>query len=207
MKTISRLVSDAAVLLCVCASFRLLGEAPAAPEAPKVRLPAGAVPLGYTAELWIDPSQETFRGRIQIRISLKGESDTLWLNGKELTVESVSALAADGAKDAVAAEASAAGTDFVRIHFQRNLPPGEYAVTLAYKGRLELKDTEGLFRQREGDDWYVFSQFESIFARRAFPCFDEPGFKSRGSSRCTFRRVSSPYRTRRPTPRRTRPAG
>ncbi|HMA29147.1 MAG TPA: M1 family aminopeptidase [Thermoanaerobaculia bacterium] len=148
-----------------------------APETPKLRLPSGVAPLGYAAELWIDPSQDTFRGRIEIRISLKGETGTLWLNGKELTVESASAAAVDGPKDTLPAEASAAGMDFVRIHFQRNLQPGEYAVTLAYKGRVELKDTEGLFRQREGRDWYVFSQFESIFARRAFPCFDEPGFK------------------------------
>jgi alanyl aminopeptidase len=147
------------------------------PRPPTLRLPAGAVPTRYAVELWIDPSKDTFKGKVEIRISWKEESDTLWLNGKELAIESASAVPATGPNEAIPAEASAAGADFVRIHFQRNLPPGEYDVTLAYTGRLDLKDTEGLFRQREGGDWYVFSQFESIFARRAFPCFDEPGFK------------------------------
>src|SRR5664279_2797220 len=147
------------------------------PQPPTLRLPADAVPTRYAAELWIDPSKDTFKGKVEIRISWKGESDTLWLNAKELAIESASAVPATGPTEAIPAEASAVGTDFVRIHFQRNLPAGEYDVTLAYTGRLDLKDTEGLFRQREGDDWYVFSQFESIFARRAFPCFDEPGFK------------------------------
>ncbi len=177
MKRAVHTLSFAAVLLSVFTASVSAAESPAPPEAPKLRLPAGAAPLGYAAELWIDPSKDTFRGRTEIRISLKGESDTLWLNGKELTVESASAVAVGGPRDRVPAEASAAGMDFVRIHFQRILPPGEYVVTLAYKGRVELKDTHGLFRQREGDDWYVFSQFESIFARQAFPCFDEPGFK------------------------------
>src|SRR5512140_2394966 len=148
-----------------------------APQPPTLRLPAGVAPSRYAAELWLDPAKERFEGKIQIRISLKGESDTLWLNGKELTIESASAVAAGG-KDVIAAEGSAAGTDYVRIHFQRNLPPGEYDVTLAYSGRVESKDTEGVFRQKDGADWYAFSHFEAIYARRAFPCFDEPSFKT-----------------------------
>ncbi|MFI5197233.1 MAG: M1 family aminopeptidase [Thermoanaerobaculia bacterium] len=167
--------------LCFAAIFVLSFSAPLSAvgtvQPPKLRLPAGPAPVRYAAELWVDPSKETFKGRIEIRISLKGESDTLWLNGKELTIESASASAAAGAKDVVPAQAFPEGADFVRIHFQRNLSPGEYDLTLTYVGRLDLKDTEGLFRQKDGDDWYVFSQFESIFARRAFPCFDEPGYK------------------------------
>ncbi len=147
------------------------------PAPPTLRLPAGAAPVRYAAELWVDPAKDAFEGKIEIRISLKGESDTLWLNGKELTIESASAVAAGG-KEAIAAEGSAVGADYVRIHFQRNLPPGVYDVTLAYKGRVESKDTEGVFRQKDGSDWYAFTQFEAIYARRAFPCFDEPSFKT-----------------------------
>ncbi len=147
------------------------------PQPPKLRLPAGVAPVRYAAELWVDPAKETFRGKMEIRISLKGESDMLWLNGKELAIESASATAAGG-KDVIAAEGSAVGADYVRIHFQRNLSPGDYDVTLAYTGRVESRDTEGVFRQKDGADWYAFTQFEAIYARRAFPCFDEPSFKT-----------------------------
>ena len=148
------------------------------PQPPTLRLPAGAVPTRYAAELWIDPSQETFKGKVAIRIFLKVESDTLWLNGKELTIESASAVPATGPNEAIPAEASAEGKEFIRLHFQRELPAGEYDVALAYSGRIESKGAEGIFREKEADDWYAFSQFEAIDARRAFPCFDEPSFKT-----------------------------
>ncbi|MGA7992472.1 MAG: M1 family metallopeptidase, partial [Thermoanaerobaculia bacterium] len=144
---------------------------------PALRLPAGVAPTRYAAELWLDPAKETFRGRIEVEIASKMETGTLWLNAKELDVKTASARPAGGG-GAIPGAAAAAGSDYVRLTFQKNLSPGPWSLTLEYSGRVESKDTEGIFRQREGGDWYAFSQFEAIYARRAFPCFDEPSFKT-----------------------------
>ena len=148
---------------------------PSAP--PKLRLPAGVGPVRYAAELWVDPAKETFEGKIEIQISLKEETGTVWLNAKELDVRAAAARPAAGG-EAIPGSAALAGSDFVGLTFQRNLSPGLWTLILDYSGRVESKDTEGIFRQKEGADWYAFTQFEAIYARRAFPCFDEPSFKT-----------------------------
>ena len=145
---------------------------------PTVRLPSVASPVRYRVELWVDPALETFRGRAEIRVSLKEASDTIWLNGKGLTVEAASLVAAEGAKDALREEASTEGKDFIRLRLPRTLPAGEYEAGLTYTGPIGTKELAGVFRQKEGDDWYAFTQFEPIDARRAFPCFDEPSYKT-----------------------------
>jgi alanyl aminopeptidase len=160
--------------------FSLVFAATAAaetPAPPKLRLPVGVAPVRYAAELWIDPAKEKFEGRIEIEISLKEETDTVWLNAKELDVRAASARRAGGG-ETVPGAAAVAGSDYVGLTFHRNLSSGPWTLILEYSGRVESKDTEGVFRQKDGADWYAFSHFEAIYARRAFPCFDEPSFKT-----------------------------
>ena len=67
--------------------------------------------------------------------------------------------------------------DFVGFAFDRAIGPGAVKLHIDYTGSLDETSTQGLFRQKDGQDWYAFSQFESTDARRAFPCFDEPSYK------------------------------
>lgn len=165
-----------AAVLAVCA----LLPAAADPAPPKLRLPAGAAPVRYAAELWIDPAKESFEGKIEIDVSLAGPSDTIWLNARELDIRSASARSGNGGAGGgtLTAAADEVGRGFLRLSFPRSLSPGAWTVAITYTGRLTDQDAKGLFRQKDAGEWYASSQFEAIDARRAFPCFDEPSFKT-----------------------------
>ncbi len=48
---------------------------------------------------------------------------------------------------------------------------------IAYTGEVSRTLTDGAFQQKQGDDWYIFTKFEPVTARRVFPCFDKPSYK------------------------------
>nr|CAI5826321.1 unnamed protein product [Callosobruchus analis] len=54
-------------------------------------------------------------------------------------------------------------------------------VLIQYEGLVENNDLFGLYKSSYTDDstsYFLASQFPPFYARRVFPCFDEPGFKS-----------------------------
>lgn len=153
--------------------FALSGTLPALTP-PVFLLPDTVTPKKHTIELTVDPAQDTFFGRAQIEVTLAKSTKILWVNAKELTPQD-SSVTWQGRT--IKAQATAEG-EFIGLDLPSSVGPGKATISIRYTGKLDEKAIAGPYRNKVGDDWYAFTTFTPIDARRAFPCFDEPRFKT-----------------------------
>jgi cytosol alanyl aminopeptidase len=143
---------------------------------PQLRLGDTATPVSYEAQLAIDPRETSYSGTIRIELRFNRASPILWLNASALTVEA--AEIAQGARK-IAVKVIPGGEDFVGFAPEEgSFDAGPAVATIRYRGVVDSVTKRGVYRQSEGGEWYVITQFEAISARFAFPCFDEPGWKT-----------------------------
>ncbi|HZI02699.1 MAG TPA: M1 family metallopeptidase, partial [Archangium sp.] len=148
--------------------------APETPRPPTFRLGPQVKPTGYTVELTVDPEKEGFDGVVEIALALSESTRQIWLHGKGLTVKEATLTAGGQPRPA---RAVTEGDTFIGFLLENPVGPGTATLRVAYQGLALAKETVGLFRQKDGDNWYALTQFQPDDARRAVPCFDEPGFK------------------------------
>ncbi len=146
----------------------------AASTPPTLRLGNQAHPERYAVQMTLDPDREAFEGQIEIALTLREPTSLIWLNGTNLEVQKAS-IASNGTSQEITVVPG--GEDFIGLSWQRSIPAGAATLTVTYHGKLSDKNSEGIFRVKQAGRNYIFTQFEAVAARRAFPCFDEPSFK------------------------------
>jgi alanyl aminopeptidase len=160
----------------VMAAIFLAGPGFAADAEPPFRLPQSVIPESYRLDLTIVPDKEQFSGEAEIDIIITEPLDVIWLHGRDLEVKSVRIVTRDG-KKIKAKYAQLTPDGMARVTPGKPLAPQR--ATLRFKYRAGFGGSlNGLYKVSVGDDDYAFSQLESIAARKVFPSFDEPGFKT-----------------------------
>ncbi|GFG40805.1 hypothetical protein Cfor_02569, partial [Coptotermes formosanus] len=150
------------------------------------RLPQTVTPIKYTITLTPDYTDyATFKGEVNIEVTAQGDVNQISLHYDNITIEDRSITDIDNNKLVLDNDHYNKTTNIYTLTLKDDvkLTSGEtYFINIKYTGHL-LDDMAGFYRSSyttaDGKQrWLATTQFEPTDARRAFPCFDEPGLKA-----------------------------
>ena len=163
-------------LLLASSALILAGAAHAADtDYPHGKLPDAVTPQAYRLALTVIPEKDTFTGHTEIDLVNKAKTSSLFMHGRELKISK--AVAIQNGKEIAVTFTQLDKTGVARADFAQPVEAGPLTLKFDYEATFG-DNAAGFYHIKVGDDWYAWTQFESIDARSAFPSFDQPGYKT-----------------------------
>lgn len=151
------------------------------------RLPNETIPINY--ELWlktdIDKENFNFSGRVKIHVKIIEPTSQITLHMLNTTVDKIDLLDID--KTLIADNLDFAYNEkfeFLIISLPKVMSVNEEMIlNIKYHGELHSGIYNGFYgtkynRENDGKVLYAISNFDSTYARHAFPCYDEPQIRA-----------------------------
>ena len=123
--------------------------------------------------LKVDPDSPTFSGETTITIDVTKATDIIGFYQKDLNIQQAYLMNGD---IRIPLTVSSHGYDIQHGKATQNIAANRYTLHIVFDGNFNTT-SDGMYLSKFEGLNYVFTQFEDMYARRAFPSFDEPGFK------------------------------
>ena len=147
-----------------------------------VRLPSHLLPLHYDLYLHPDLTSGLFMGRVTIAIEATSPTSYFLVHTKHLDISDTRLSNEDGEEVSYMKAFEYERNEFWVVQLEGEVEAGNYSLSMQFNGNLTRGITgfyKSVYTNRLGDKVSIAtSKFQPTYARKAFPCFDEPSFKS-----------------------------
>ncbi len=143
---------------------------------PLGQLSEKVTPLHYSLSLILEPEAESYSGIVEIDLDFSDLTQVFYLHGKDLEVTNVQMTTDSIPKGQPAEYEQVHKSGIAKISMQEAIK-GKATLKINYRTKYS-QSLDAIYQVKESGISYLFSQFEAISARMAFPSFDEPRFKT-----------------------------
>ncbi|XP_050432734.1 uncharacterized protein LOC126840818 [Adelges cooleyi] len=151
-----------------------------------VHLPEDTVPVSYDLTIApdFDRGNGTFAGTVDIVILVKSFTSVIVLNSKDLDITSIQVTDRDDRQEIKVNDWIYLVNPQEQIRIKTNTTleaENKYKLSVKFNGYLR-NDMTGFYKSsyliNSTRQWVAATQFKATYARSAFPCYDDPRFKT-----------------------------